>query len=535
MPHLQPPAIRAVLLRIGLGMAAIVLVAACASTPTPAPTPAIALGLDDASPSAIRGQSVQITVDLTRTGGADAPVALDVTGLPANVTAAFAPASLAGGVTESTLTLTVGPAASDGAADLTVTGTSGSLSADADLTLTVGSLTINGRVQQGLQQPLIGASVSSQGETAVTDATGAFTLSGLSVPYDLLISSSLGDGGLHVYEGMTSEMPLLRPTFGVDGSATPDFGATIDGVLVGGALAADERVVVCLEGIAIAVFGCDFLDAGDAAYSIAAGWFDTAAVGVRLHALHTVVDADDVPTAYLGYETILLNLADGAVTLADLDFDPIDDGTLIGTTSHPVALPDTNLLVFARFGPNLSLPIISAQDTADAFELLVPVLPGLSYDVIFQGSSTDEFVLTWKHDVGLDAGELAVALPALPVEPADATTGVDLTTPFSSTAAGGARTYVWEPDPTGIVFGLTTTRTDVTLPDPAESELTLPAGADYAWVIVGHGADDVDTAAAGGFADFFQLLFAAFGSAGPGFDGDRTLSLSSSRDFTFAP
>ena len=538
MPHLPPPIHRSALRRLGLLLAAVTLVAACTSAP-PASTPGIALDLDNASRTAIRGETIEVTVDLIRLGGADAPVELSLTGLPANVTATFAPASLSGTASESTLTLTVGADAADGVSDLTVTGTAGTLTDDAVLTLTVTSLTVNGRVEQSFQRPLAGATVASQGQTAFSDGSGAFTLSGLALPYDLVVSAALGDGGLHVYEGMTSPTPLVRPTFGSLDFPSPGFGATINGSLAGGALGANEVVFACVEGLASAVYGCEVLFPGATNFSMDVAWFDGATASVRLHALHIEVLAD-VVSDYLGYETIDLNLSDGGVTVTSLDFDPVDTGTLSGTTSQPVAATGTALRVTARFGPNLIMRIADdIQDPGAAFEVLVPVLPGLTYDVLFSAAVPDmSLVTTWKHDVGLDAGALALAMPTELVAPAAGTTGVDVATPFSSTAVGGARTYVWRPGGgvTGPVIALTTTRTSVTIPAPALGGFAFPSGADYVWSTVGHGADGVDTAAAGGFADLLNLLYISSGLAGSGFDGDRTFSLPSAvRTLTFAP
>lgn len=532
MPYRPPSVRRAILGRVGLFLVGVALVTACA----PGLIASIVLGVDDATAVVLRGDTVYVLVDLTRLGGMSDPVELSVAGLPSNVTASFSPPILSGAATESTLTLTAAAAASEATAALTITGTAGSVSDEVAVTLTVDSLAVQGHVLGLLQQPVIGAAVASQGETTFTNANGAFIIEGLSVPYDVVVSSTDGDGAVHVFEGLAAPMPVLRPFFTAVGFPSPGQGTTIDGSILGGALGAGEVVVVCVEGLAVAVYGCDNLAAGDSLYSISAGWFAGSAASVRLHALHFQVDADDLPTAYLGYETTTLNLVDGVGTLFDLDFDPVPADTLTGTASVPLAATSSGALVLARFGPNLSVPLAQLDGIGATFEAHVPVLPGLSYDVlVFAGLAPGGAVYTWKHDVGLDAGALAVALPAQPLAPADAAIGVDLTTPFSSTAIGGARTYVWLPDAAGPVLARTTTRTSVTVTDPALGGILFPAGAAYSWTVLGHGNDGVDVAAAGGYADFFELLLTA-NSGGPFFDRDRTFAIpGDERDFMFMP
>ncbi len=511
----------------------VLLLAACGAPATP---PSLQLALGSSSVAIIRGTSADVQVDLTRLGGAADDVGLSLTGLPANVTGSFAPATLSGGVLTSTLTLTVGAGASEGTTALNVAASGGSLSDDAALSLEVTSLTVTGHVEAALARPLIGATVASQGETAFTDGTGAFTLTGLSVPYDVSVSSAGGGGGLHVFEGMTSPTPLLRPTFASLDPPVMGFATTISGTLIDGAVGVDEAAIVCIEGLAVAVYGCDILLESETGFSIAAEWFDGAIAATRLHALHFEIDADSLPVAYLGYETIELNLSDGVAALADLDFDPVDAATLSGTTAHPASLPDTALIVHARFGPNLSMPLIQSMDPADDFALLVPDLPGIGYDLLFLADGPDDVVYTWKRDVGLVAGDLAVNAPAQPVAPADGELGVDLTTSFETTSTGGARTYLWVPDVDGPLVALTTTRTAVTIPDPAIGGFAFPAGLGYAWAILGHGDGDVDEAAAGGLADIFPIQYTISGQGGPGFDADRTFSSpANSRDFTFEP
>ena len=533
MPQLPPPQQRNALRRRTPWLVAIAFVAAC----TPAPTPTIGLDLDDPSITAIRGETMQVTVDLTRNGGADAPVALTITGLPTNVTATFAPDTLTGTTTESTLTLTVAAAAAEGIADLTVTGTAGTLTTDTELTLDITSLTINGRLEGALNRPVVGATVSSQGATTFSDASGDFTLSGLALPYDLVVSAALGDGFLHVYEGLTSATPLVRPALANFLLVAPAFSADVLGTVVDGPLGAGEVVLACVEGLAVTVFGCDSISSPAADYAIGVEWFDGPNTAVRLHAFHMEVDGDGLPTAYLGYDTILLNLTDGGVTIADLDFDPIGSATLTGTTTFPAGITDAAAMGFARIGPNLSFPLFRDSDPGATLSYLVPTLPGISYDVLVGatgGPISDTY--TWKAGVGLDAGDFAIGTAAQLVAPADGATGVDLTTPFGSTAVGGARTYVWFPDGAGPLIALTTTRTSVTVPDPALGGFAFPAGALYEWGVLNQGDADMADAAAGGFADFLNVSVSFGAIGGPGLDGSRTVSSpSTGRAFTFEP
>src|SRR5690606_39170936 len=151
----------------------------------------------------LRGSSAELAVTLARTGGAIGDVQLAVTGLPANVEASFSTPTLSGGTLASTLVLTAPAAASAGSYDVTVSGTGAGLNATANLTIDVVSLDVSGRVISIYDLPVPGVSVRSQGDSAVTDAQGNFSLSGLAVPYDLAIWNVAAEW-VHVYKGFTA-------------------------------------------------------------------------------------------------------------------------------------------------------------------------------------------------------------------------------------------------------------------------------------------------------------------------------------------
>jgi uncharacterized delta-60 repeat protein len=111
--------------------------------PAPAPTPApagsfeIALSTDKAL--VIQGHSMQITAQVTRTGGFEGAVDVALTGLPDGVSAT--PVTIASGATSTTLTLVAQASAAHSLPTaVSASGSAGTLAASQPLTVTVGGL-----------------------------------------------------------------------------------------------------------------------------------------------------------------------------------------------------------------------------------------------------------------------------------------------------------------------------------------------------------------------------------------------------------
>ena len=100
---------------------AVLVMSACSDNGSgPDETPTLSLALSASTVSVVQGQSATVTATITRGGGFSAAVALTVEGAPAGLTAAFAPASLSGTTTSSTLTLTAATGLAAGTYNLTV-------------------------------------------------------------------------------------------------------------------------------------------------------------------------------------------------------------------------------------------------------------------------------------------------------------------------------------------------------------------------------------------------------------------------------
>jgi hypothetical protein len=514
-------------------VAASTLLGACTSG---GPTPAIAIDLDASVVEVVRGGSVEVTVTLTRSAGAADPVELSLTGLPAHVSASFSPATLAGAATSSTLTVSSTAEAGEGAASLTVTGSSGNLTNAASLTLGVVSLTVTGRVQGVYGRPIQGASVTAQGEVAFTTADGAFTLSGLAIPYDLVISSAVNNGAMHVFEGLTRADPVLSPSFALGMIPILDRDAALDGdVLGGGSVPDGQAVVVCIEGLAATAYGCDRVEAPLTGYAFNANWFDTETLQARIHALHVELAGDGTPAAFLGYDSIDVVLEHGVPATLDLMLAPVTETSFDGSIVADAGLTVHGALGFVRFAPNLTMAVFASEAVTEDFEVVMPDLPGVAFEILTQaGDAAGGVSFAWSGSVESNDGTITVPAPSQLFLPADAAVGVDLTTTFSAVSGGGPQTFRWYPEAAGPDLALTTSRSSVTIPNPAVAGLPLPTGATYNWIVVGHGAASVDSVGARGIADYVEVIVVTE-SGGPGFASAGAFTLSASREFVFAP
>jgi RHS repeat-associated protein len=136
--------------------------------------------------TAVQGGSGTYVVYVTSTQSTFSQLAsLSATGLPTGITATFEPAQITAGAS-STLTLTLSGTIAPGSYPLTIHAVAGVAGQDVEHTagatlnvMTSGQTTLSGRVLSTDREPIIGATASLDGHTAMTDAAGSFLLSGV--------------------------------------------------------------------------------------------------------------------------------------------------------------------------------------------------------------------------------------------------------------------------------------------------------------------------------------------------------------------
>lgn len=508
--------------------------------PDPDPDPTLALQPAATELVVIRGGSASLAVNVARTGGGDASVELAVTGVPAGVTASFSDASLALGDTSTELLVTAPAALTESATDVVITATLGELVAEETVSLVVDSLVVAGTVVGMAGQPLTGVEVTIQGATQLSGADGGFTIDGVSLPYDAALVLHEDDGILNLYQGMTAAAPVFRPEFGLFSRGVSTVNeADVSGTLLGGAaLAADEVVMVCVEGTAVAVFGCERLEAGFTSYVLGASWFGATSVDVTLHALRFLAGPGGEPLQYRGYHSEDLTLQAGvAVPDVNLSWEALGAAVVETSVSDPAGATLGATVFFARFGPRLSLLIASAPDSDGSVFRLMPALDGVTYDVVTRlGAAAPG--MTWE--AGTSAVPPAIAHPTPPTltAPADGTVGVGTETPFVVASDAPVRLFSFVPVAAGPVVNVATTAAAVTFPDVTQYGLVHPAGLSYT-VDVYAASGAADASAARGDQDLvgFTLIAVVAGNGGPGLESGHGY-IRRSQDtvtFQFAP
>ncbi|MFO7544134.1 MAG: hypothetical protein R6W77_01410 [Trueperaceae bacterium] len=503
-----------------------------------APAPAIAVTTDVGSVEVIRGASADLTVTLTRTGEATADVLLTVAGLPANVDAAFAPDTLTGSTLESTLTITVHAAAMDGTHQVTVFGAGSSLAADTTFDLTISSLDVTGTVVLANGDPWGGVEVVGPTGSTTTANDGTFTFEGLAVPYDLALYSDAGTDWVHAFEGLTASDPRLEPFTGLSGIFLADI-AGVSGTLSGSGmpLAANHAARICLEGIDRIVWACQQLGPGENTYDFQVIWPSLGPLSGRLHVLAFAWNgAGDAPESYVGYASADVLLSNNDAEVVDIVLSDVPATTTLqgDVVVEGGGSPD-RIYSGLRLGPNLTIPLFRDGSGANTFAMPMPVLPGASYDVAAVVGLPMQFV--WKTGLGDDAGTLTIPAAPTLLAPDDAVAGVDVATEFEVTSPDpSVLTYVWDGSGGAPTFALTTTRSNVSVPDGTPFGIPMPPATVYAWSVLRMPEGNVDDATRTGHSTA-NLALETMGNdlGGPGFVGDGAIATSAQRTFTTAP
>lgn len=505
------------------------------------PAASISITLGSTSQTLLMGDDeVSLTVTVQRLGGAAGDVTLSASGLPAGVSASFAPAVLSGATTVSTLTLHSSPAAVPTSVSVSVAALGPGLAANAGLTLTIEALTVSGTVVGLFDQPLVGVEVfvgAPGAATVATGADGAFVLNDVPVPYTLTVLD-VGGQWAQSFEGLRTPTPRLFPwaaAFDFTGLPT----TTVQGTLAA-PVPASHVASVCAQGLDQPVFGCTTVAAGMSSYDVDAVWRDGSSVDVRVRALLYEMDGDDMVTNVVGHAAVDTTIDELVVEVVDIAFGAPPTSTTFDTTvvaPGGLTLNGTGVAFHLNALHSQVVPFGPSASTTPS--LVAPVFAGTTYTVYATASAADVTTsIAWRS--GLAAGaSVSLTLPPAPsvVGPADAATGITHATVFRvALPTEGAQLFAFAPEwpAVGPSFYVTTTADRATIPDLSAYGLTLPAATEYNWQTLHTpgiaDADDMVTGA--GYGAGYMALYAATSGYGEGPGGDGGITTGAIRTFT---
>jgi len=372
---------------------------------------------------------------------------------------------------------------------------------------------INGYVKDIDGVPINAVSVIVKGKSpAITDASGAFSVSNVTTPYDIILVLSTQDAAVE-YKGVTRKDPTLYYPF----SLTQPRTATINGTVP--AATGKTTLVFFVSG--------DYswwatATASNGNYSISPSWKgSTISLSGKLYVLRWSSNAAGLPSQYDAFGSANLTITDGG-TFNSNNFSTGDltqpaaqniSGS-VSTPSASYALTEKDLYV--DFG-NAFVFIASETGTSltDNFSYNVPVINGATFEVDAYASATstptNRSCYYWKTGIAAGASGVTVPLASAPQLnlPANNGTGVDTTIQFLWAQGGGGGVNEFDVYPEtsgdGPDFIVITTANTASIPNLAPQGLSLPLSTSYQWdVIEYYPMSSVDSAASNNFVAFWN-------------------------------
>jgi len=391
------------------------------------------------------------------------------------------------------------PASVASATTATLTATSGTLTASATITVNPPpTITVAGTVVNTIGAGVNGATVAIGSQHTSTDASGAFSLSGVTAPYDAVVIVPVGPRNVvTVYKGLTRTDPKL---FAILVSATPPHNGTVSGGVSGGdpLPAATDNTAVAWgspEVTKTSFFGTT--------WSMSFEWTGPAATTGNVHALQWT-PTTGIPTAYKGYgvTTGVAVASGGSTTGVSVAMSVPAASTIGGSVSVPAGLNLAQKSLNVDFGDGASFSV--GTETTAATSFTYPVPNGISSTASVGATATSTAAQSTTRVRGIAAGStgntVTLLAPAVQSTPVVNATGVSTSTDFTWTPLTGGLHIVLisSASASAPLYVMMTTGTTGRIPDLGSLGVVLPATTAYQWAILAAGPwSSIDDVAGG--------------------------------------
>jgi len=393
---------------------------------------------------------------------------------------------------------------------LTATNSSGNVTANAPVTIAQ-AVTVNGYVKDIDGEPISGATVIIKGKSpTTTGASGNFSVSNVTIPYEARIIVSGFQQAAVVYQDLTR----LDPTLFYLGSITNSNTATITGNVPA---AAGKTTLVFFVSGSEAWYTTANQTTGN--YTIYADWTgSTSSFTGSIQVLRWTPNSNGLPQQYDAYGLEnSVTISNGGTfsnhNFSSSDFTDPAEQSITGSITRPSSsylIKNKNLYI--NFG-NAYIPIAGEAGSAltDNFSYTVPSVSNATFqiDVNAEVSAVPSSRITLYSKKGISGGSTGVNItlasaPQLNL-PANNGIGIDTTTQFLWTPGSGAGIsliYII-PMGQGPTFFIFTDGNITNIPNLNPQGLGLPAFQPYQWFTLGlYPISSIDAVASDSFISF---------------------------------
>lgn len=374
----------------------------------------------------------------------------------------------------------------------TLTASIGSATRSLPITVRVPpNITVTGKVLDPNGQPVgnIPVIISNRPSTS-TDASGNFTVTGVSTPYDCTAVWTQLGGVVVVYTGLTRRDPTIH--FIDFGPTTPRTASVTGAVTPLSNVAGARLPVVAFGSPQTSTSSSATAGATEYTYRLTPGWFGPSSTTGALHALQWTTNTSGLPLEYIGYGTqrdVTISNG-GSFSGHNITLTPASRASITGTISP---FPTGTLMqkeVDVRFTSRALITVLDHVDRSVDFSYNTPNIPNSFIDLWALVVSPDgEY--TWALSKGLAADasaiDLAVSAPPTLTLPVDRAIGINLATEFSwTTFQDGVHYVLMEGPGTAPYYYIVTKGNTARIPDLSGIGMPLPALTRYVWGVVAY-------------------------------------------------
>jgi hypothetical protein len=418
------------------------------------------------------------------------------------------------------------------------------------------TITVHGTVIDFWRHRVPGVAVYLGGTTAATDATGQFTFTNVTPPYDIGLAVRYGliqYGGSEdawLYRGLTRPDPTLQVKDGiVGGSSGPNTWKFQNFPARSNDAGTVPRTIGISFGSPDGIWSETFTDPdGTDRGPTNISFEGTTMSAGTAHALlwEGPPTGQISPTRYVAYDQQSLTLDE--TSQKSVTFNMTADNTAAAQVTgsvNPAFAGAIQIDGYVRFDDGSPIHIVQASNAGTTFQMLMPTIPGSSITVSALIGSTPDGPFTVAHLDGLTPGQAGVQLnvpaPVSLVAPAAGATGVGPATMFQWSASPSvARVTLYCKGPLDTdgytTFNVVTQDYKAELPNlGGATGIAWPKAKGCTWDVEIHGSYATVDAAAGATGYFDPLSWRYYGELlGPKRD-NGLFSESSSWGLTTAP